>query len=195
MHKKSILALALIMAPLLAQATVTQGQLTFTWQATVPAAGVASSAWKFTDATGGDYVPRPATLRATINEDKSLNLVTQTPATFEIRSASAGNLNTIAAYLASAPSSAGIVKPLTLKTTLGAPGNDEVIVTLNNQALKSGSNNAVTIQSTVNNTAASMSLALYAKVAQNNYTPGSSISISTPIVFSVDVANSGGAGA
>ncbi|MGY0161640.1 fimbrial protein [Edwardsiella tarda] len=188
MHKKSILALALIMAPLLAQATVTQGQLTFTWQATVPAADSTSAAWKFTDATGGDYVPRPATLRASVNEDKSLSLVTQTSATFEIRSTNTSNLNTISAYLASAPNSTGITKPLTLKTTLGAPGNDEVVVVLNNQALKSGSNNAVTIQSTVNNTAASMSLALYAKVAQNNYTPGSSISFSTPIVFSVDVA-------
>ncbi|MGY0155222.1 fimbrial protein [Edwardsiella tarda] len=188
MHKKSILALALIMVPLLAQAAVTQGQLTFTWQATVPAGNIVSSAWKFTDATGGDYVPRPITLRATINEDKSLNLLTQTPATFEIRSKSTGNLNTIAAYLASTPIGNGVVKPLVLKNTLAAPGSGEVVVVLNNQLLKLGSNNAVTIQSTVNNTAASMSLALYAKVAQNNYTPGSSISISTPIVFSVDVA-------
>ncbi|ELM3735972.1 fimbrial protein [Edwardsiella piscicida] len=190
LHKKSILALALITAPLFVQAAVTQGQLTFTWQATVPATDVLSGAWKFTDPTGGDYTPSVIALQASINDDRSLDLVTQTPATFEIRSVSASNLNSVSAYLASVPSGTGITKPLTLKTTLAAPGEDEVIVVLNDQALNSGSNNAITIQNNVNNTATSMSLALYAKVATDNYTPGGSISFTTPVIFSVNVADS-----
>ncbi|MGG5797251.1 fimbrial protein [Edwardsiella tarda] len=191
LHKKSILALALITAPLLAQATVTQGQLTFTWQATVPATEILSTSWKFTDATGNDYMPSVIALQASIGDNDSLNLVTQSPATFEIRSSRASNnLNSISAYLANVPNGTGIISPLTLKTTLAAPSDDEVVVVLNGQALKSGSSNAVTIQSTVNNTAASMSLALYAKVSPGNYTPSSSISFSTPVIFSVNVADS-----
>ncbi|SPW25479.1 PCF8775 [Edwardsiella tarda] len=191
LHKKSILALALITAPLLAQATVTQGQLTFTWQATVPTVDILSTSWKFTDATGNDYTPSVIALQASIGNDNSLDLVTQSPATFEIRNARASNnLNSISAYLASVPNGTGIISPLTLKTTLAAPSDNEVVVVLNDQALKSGSSNAVTIQNNINNTSATMSLALYAKVAQNNYTPGSSISFSTPVIFSVNVADS-----
>lgn len=191
LHKKSILALALITTPLLAQAAVTQGQLTFTWQATVPATEILSTSWKFTDATGNDYTPSVIALQASIDDNNSLNLVTQSPATFEIRSSRASNnLNSISAYLANVPNGTGIISPLTLKTTLAAPSDDEVVVVLNGQALKSGSSNAVTIQSTVNNTAASMSLALYAKVSSGNYTPSSSISFSTPVIFSVNVADS-----
>ncbi|MGY0151825.1 fimbrial protein [Edwardsiella tarda] len=191
LHKKSILALALITAPLLAQATGSQGQLTFTWQATVPATEILSTSWKFTDATGNDYTPSVIALQASIDDNDSLNLVTQSPATFEIRSSRASNnLNSISAYLANVPNGTGIISPLTLKTTLAAPSDDEVVVVLNGQALKSGSSNAVTIQSTVNNTAASMSLALYAKVSLGNYTPSSSISFSTPVIFSVNVADS-----
>ncbi|WP_068870588.1 fimbrial protein [Edwardsiella tarda] len=191
LHKKSILALALITTPLLAQAAVTQGQLTFTWQATVPATEILSTSWKFTDATGNDYTPSVIALQASIDDNNSLNLVTQSPATFEIRSSRASNnLNLISAYLANVPNGTGIISPLTLKTTLAAPSDDEVVVVLNGQALKSGSSNAVTIQSTVNNTAASMSLALYAKVSSGNYTPSSSISFSTPVIFSVNVADS-----
>ncbi|MGL5171197.1 MAG: fimbrial protein [Edwardsiella tarda] len=191
LHKKSILALALITTPLLAQAAVTQGQLTFTWQATVPATEILSTSWKFTDATGNDYTPSVIALQASIDDNNSLNLVTQSPATFEIRSSRvSNNLNSISAYLANVPNGTGIISPLTLKTTLAAPSDDEVVVVLNGQALKSGSSNAVTIQSTVNNTAASMSLALYAKVSPGNYTPSSSISFSTPVIFSVNVADS-----
>ncbi len=191
LHKKSILALALITTPLLAQAAVTQGQLTFTWQATVPATEILSTSWKFTDATGNDYTPSVIALQASIDDNNSLNLVTQSPATFEIRSSRvSNNLNSISAYLANVPNGTGIISPLTLKTTLAAPSDDEVVVVLNGQALKSGSSNAVTIQSTVNNTAASMSLALYAKVSLGNYTPSSSISFSTPVIFSVNVADS-----
>lgn len=188
MHKKSILALALIMAPLFAQAAATQGQLTFTWQGTIPAVDVVSTSWSFTDAAGNDYTPIPIVLQATIADDNTLDLVTQAPATFEIRSAtSANNLSSISAYLASPPVSTGLIKQLTLKETLAAPNAGEVVVVLNNNALKTGSSNAVAIQNNINNAAAAMSLALYAKVEQDGYTPGSSVSFSTPIIFSVDV--------
>ncbi|MGG5413605.1 fimbrial protein [Edwardsiella tarda] len=194
LHKKSILALALITAPLFAQAAVTQGQLTFTWQATVPATEVISNTWKFTDATGNDYTPSPLVLRASVSDDSSLDLVTQAPASFEIRS-NANNLNSVAAYLASTPSSTGFTQPLTLKTTLAAPDENEVIVLLNGQPLKVGSSNSTTINNSIGNTSTSMDLALYAKVAQGNYTPGGSVSFSTPVVFSVNIADVGGASA
>ncbi len=194
LHKKSILALALITAPLFVQAAVTQGQLTFTWQATVPATDVISGTWKFTDATGNDYTPSPLVLQASVSDDSSLDLVTQAPASFEIRSnANNNNLNSVAAYLASVPSSTGFTQPLTLKTTLAAPGENEVIVLLNGQPLKVGSSNSTTINNSIGNTSTSMDLALYAKVAQGNYTPGGSVSFSTPVVFSVNIADEDGA--
>lgn len=190
LHKKSILALALITAPLLAQATGSQGQLTFTWQATIPAKTIASTAWKFTDATGADYVPRPVVLQSIINNDNSLSLVTQTPASFEIRSTSNNNLNSVSAYLASVPAIAGLSKPLTVKNTLAAPDAGEVVMTLNGVVLKVGSSDTTSIKNSISNKAISMSLALYAKVAATDYTAGNSISFTTPIVFSVDVATS-----
>lgn len=194
LHKKSILALALITAPLLAQAAVTQGQLTFTWQGTVPAEDLASTAWKFTDALGNDYVPTPVALQSIVNEDKSLNLVTQSPASFEIRS-NANNLNSVSAYLASTPANTGFTSPLTLKTELAAPANNEVIVLLNGMPLKVGSGNSTIIENSIGNTATNMDLALYAKIANANYTPGGSVSFTTPVVFSVNIADSGASGA
>lgn len=193
MNKKNLLALALLVSPLLAQAAATQGQLTFSWTGTIPAADVVPGDIQFTDSVGGTFTPTPVVLSATVNksDSNSLNLVTTAPVTFQVRPKTTGyTMNSVNAYLASAPTASGLTgSQPTLKTTLAAPENGEVIVVLNGQAMNTGSNNAVQVTGG-SGTEKDVSLALYAKIASGSYTPGGSVSFSTPVIFSVDLTAS-----
>ncbi|AIJ07083.1 MULTISPECIES: hypothetical protein [Edwardsiella] len=182
--KKLALA-ALLAAPLYASAVVTNGQLTFTWQGTIPAQRLASD-WKFVDALGADFIPAPQTLTTAVDtNDNKLTLTTSSPVTFYIQSDS--NINGINAYLASAPIAVGFKgsRQLALQDTAAAPGDNQILITLNNDALKVGSANAINVVDPGNDRP--ISLGLYAKVTRDGYDAGSSVSFTTPVVFAVDL--------
>ncbi|AIJ07448.1 MULTISPECIES: hypothetical protein [Edwardsiella] len=184
--KKLALA-ALLVAPLYASADVTNGQLTFTWQGTIPAR-VLSGDWKFVDALGNDYVSTPQTLSTSVDADNNVNLNTSSPVTFNIKS-NTGSINGITAYLASAPVATGFKgsRQLDLQETSTAPENNKVLITINGQALKVGSSDAVTVTGSGNDRP--ISLGLYAKATQDAYDAGSSVSFTTPVVFGVDITS------
>ncbi|WP_379976408.1 Cro/Cl family transcriptional regulator (plasmid) [Edwardsiella ictaluri] len=182
--KKLALA-ALLAAPLYASAAVTNGQLTFTWQGTIPAQRLAAD-WRFTDALGADYIPAPQTLTTAVDStDNTLTLTTTSPVTFNIQSDSV--INGISAYLASAPIAVGFKgsRQLALRDALGAPANNQILITLNNAALKVGSANAIDVVGAGSDRP--ISLGLYAKVSGDGYGAGSSVSFTTPVVFAVDL--------
>ncbi|MDA6077088.1 hypothetical protein O0544_13980 [Edwardsiella anguillarum] len=72
-------------------------------------------------------------------------MTTSSPVTFYIQSDS--NINGINAYLASAPIAVGFKgsRQLALQDTAAAPGDNQILITLNNDALKVGSANAINV--------------------------------------------------
>ncbi|AIJ07050.1 MULTISPECIES: hypothetical protein [Edwardsiella] len=181
---KKLALVTLLAAPLYASAVVTNGQLTFTWQGTIPAQKLASD-WKFVDALGADFIPAPQTLTTAVDTNDKLTLTTTSPVTFYIQSDS--NINGINAYLASAPIAVGFKgsRQLALQDTAAAPGDNQVLITINGEPLKVGNSDAITVTGAGNDRP--INLGLYAKATRDAYDAGSSVSFTTPVVFAVDL--------
>lgn len=194
--RKQLLALTLTLlsASLSSQAAVSNAQLSFSWVGTVPPATVAGSGWKFTDLLGNDFVPRAQTLQVITDADQKVNFITSQPVVFNLTSNNTNNLNRLDAYLAGQPNVTGLVgnKQLALTQTFTAPGDDEMLVSLNQQALKVGDTNKVQIASCASSTSCTVGLMLHAKVTQGNVAHGSTVNFTTPVVFAVDLASSSG---
>ncbi|HDI1214986.1 TPA: Cro/Cl family transcriptional regulator [Aeromonas hydrophila] len=188
MMKKTLIAASLTLIAGMANAAVTNGQLTFSWQGTTPAAPVVPGDFKFTDATGTDWTPSNVSLNMTTSSDGSLSMNSANNMEFFISgSGSTTALNSIKVYLGSNPVSTGFVgsKQLALATT-AAPSNDQVAVLLNSQPLQVGSGNATTLNG-VTGLQHQVSLSIAAKAASGSFTETTVVGFSVPVIFSVDL--------
>lgn len=180
-------------------AAVTNGQLNFNWQGVVPTAPVTNTAWAFVDGLDIPYVPGTEQLNVTLDSMKDITVTgvkaydffvvpitgTATPGTPVTRGTT---LNSVKAYLGSAPVSGGFVgnKQLKLSTANQAVAG-EVAVTLNGTSLKVGSVNSTTVNISTGANEAHVAIDLNAKAASADVAEGSSISFTAPVVFAVDI--------
>ncbi len=185
--QKTLIAASLMLITGMANAAVTNGSLSFNWQGTTPAAPVVASGWKFTDAVGADFTPSSAALNFATNTDGTLAINSANNIDFFV-TAENGTLNSLGAYLGSAPVSSGFIasKQLALASS-ATPGSDEVAVLLNNQALSVGSGSSTTITGVSGKTNTPVSLGLAAKVSASNFSEKTVVGFTVPVIFAVDV--------
>ena len=202
--KKSLFAVSVLSIAIVsgsAAAAVTTGQLNFNWQGLVPTAPVTNTAWAFVDALDMPYTPGTEQLNVVLdNTTKGLTATgvkkydffvvpitgAATPGTPVTRGTT---LNSVKAYLGSAPVSSGFVgnKQLTLSTAAAA-ADGEVAITMNGTALSVGSATSTTVPVTAGtNPEAHVVIDMNAKAASADVIEGGAISFTAPVVFSVDI--------
>lgn len=203
--KKSLLAVSALSLAIMsgsASAAVANGQLTLNWQGVVPTAPVAATAWAFVDALDVPYVAGTEQLNISLDTTGNLTATGVKPYSFYIvpvtGTVTAGtpvtrdptaNVNDIFAYLGTEPVSGGFVgnKQLDLAAAV-VPADGEVAITLNGAALKVGSADQIKVpHATAAGSATNISIDLSAKVAAADFTEGTSISFTAPVVFAVDI--------
>ncbi|HIC6969607.1 Cro/Cl family transcriptional regulator [Salmonella enterica] len=199
--KKLVLtsALTLMLASGSAMAAVTNGQLTFNWQAVVPTAPVTSTAWAFVDGLDMPFVPGTEQLNVTRTTTgiKAVSLKpydffivpvtgTITPGT-AVKRDTAKPLAATKVFLGSVPVSNGLVgnKQLALSTAKEA-GDGQIAINVNGQPLKVGNVGAITIGSATDHEE-HIAIDMNASVVNADVQDGASLSFVAPVIFAVDI--------
>lgn len=200
--KKNLLAASVLSLAIMsgsAIAAVTNGQLTFNWQGVVPTVPVAQGSWAFVDGLDMPFIPGTEQLNITVDPTtKAISANSIKPYDFYIvpvtGDATAGKpvtrgekLNSVNAFLASAPVSNGFVgnKQLALSTTAAAAAG-QVAINLNGQPLKVGSTNPTVIQVS-NGKEAHVAITVNAAAASADVLQGATLSFVAPVTFAVDI--------
>ncbi|HGG6756606.1 TPA: Cro/Cl family transcriptional regulator [Salmonella enterica subsp. enterica serovar Java] len=199
--KKLVLtsALTLMLASGSAMAAVTNGQLTFNWQAVVPTEPVTSTTWAFVDGLDIPFVPGTEQLNVTRTNTgiKAVSLKpydffivpitgTATPGTAVTRDKTKPLLATNV-FLGSIPVSNGLVgnKQLALSTVKEAT-DGQIAINVNGQPLKVGSAAAITIGSATDHEER-IAIDMNASVVKADVKDGASLSFVAPVIFAVDI--------
>ncbi|CAD7549292.1 hypothetical protein [Aeromonas hydrophila] len=170
-----------------AHAAATNGSVQLNWQGTTPAAQITPTGWSFQDALGQPFVPTTTQLTFQKETDGSLSISSVSNINFSIVPASS-TLNTVGAYLGSAPTSSGFNSARQLSLGASAqPNNNEVVILMNNQPLKVGAGNPTSVTGANGSGSQAVSIGLAAKAAAGSFAPSSVVGFSVPVIFSVDV--------
>ncbi|EBC6662448.1 Cro/Cl family transcriptional regulator [Salmonella enterica] len=202
--RKNILAMSAMTLVVLsgsAAAAATNGQLTFNWQGVVPTAPVTSGAWAFVDGLDIPFTPVTEALNIVSNA-ASVDITALKPTSFfivpvtgpvtagvPVTRNTTGTVNSINAFLGSAPVSGGFVgnKQLNLSTAT-TPAVGEVAITLNGQSLKVGSASPLSVTpSAAAGSETPIEISMSAKAAPSDVTDGAAVSFTAPVVFAVDI--------
>ncbi|EBK2664553.1 Cro/Cl family transcriptional regulator [Salmonella enterica subsp. enterica serovar Enteritidis] len=199
--KKLVLtsALTLMLASGSAMAAVTNGQLTFNWQAVVPTAPVTSTAWAFVDGLDMPFVPGTEQLNIT-RTGTGIKAVSLKPYDFFIvpvtgditngtpvtRDATK-SLHSVNVFLGSSPVSNGLVgnKQLALSSAKEAT-DGQIAINVNGQPLKVGSTSPVLIGKD-SDKEEHIAIEMNASVAKTDVQDGASLSFVAPVIFAVDI--------
>lgn len=199
--KKLVLtsALTLMLASGSAMAAVTNGQLTFNWQAVVPTAPVTSTTWAFVDGLDMPFVPGTEQLNITRTGTgiKAVSLKpydffivpvtgTITPGTAVTREKTKPLLAT-KVFLGSIPVSNGLVgnKQLALSSVKEA-ADGQIAINVNGQSLKVGSAAAITLGAATDHEE-HIAIDMNASVVKADVQDGASLSFVAPVIFAVDI--------
>ncbi|ECE0793631.1 Cro/Cl family transcriptional regulator [Salmonella enterica subsp. diarizonae] len=199
--KKLVLtsALTLMLASGSAMAAVTNGQLTFNWQAVVPTAPVTSTTWAFVDGLDMPFVPGTEQLNVTRTGTgiKAVSLKpydffivpvtgTITPGTAVTREKTKPLLAT-KVFLGSIPVSNGLVgnKQLALSSVKEA-ADGQIAINVNGQPLKVGSAAAITVGAATDHEE-HIAIDMNASVVNADVQDGASLSFVAPVIFAVDI--------